>query len=50
MAHECHICGQVCYCDGEDHDQPSPSDCSHDCQDDEDDSDILGGSIGSLDQ
>lgn len=31
MSHECPECGQWCYCDGEDHGQPAPDDCSHDC-------------------
>lgn len=29
MAHECIDCGQQCYCDGEDHGQPTPIDCNH---------------------
>ena len=28
MAHECDICGQYCYCDCEDMDQPCPDDCT----------------------
>lgn len=31
MSHECPMCGQECYCDGEDHGQPAPDDCSHEC-------------------
>lgn len=31
MSHEFVICGQMCYCDGEDHGQPAPADCIHDC-------------------
>lgn len=27
--HECDTCGQACYCDGEDHNQPQPDDCEH---------------------
>ena len=29
--HECPICGETCYCDGEDHHQSAPADCCHDC-------------------
>lgn len=34
--HECPECGQVCYCDMEDHDQPAPPDCKHECEEDDD--------------
>jgi hypothetical protein len=27
----------MCDCDGEDHDQPAPPDCQHDCLPDDDD-------------
>jgi hypothetical protein len=40
MAHECELCGQQCYCDGEDHGQPQPHDCTHldgACEDEMDD-------------
>lgn len=30
--HECPECGSACDCDGEDHEQPAPNDCSHDCE------------------
>lgn len=46
MAHTCMDCGQECYCDMEDHHQPTPSDCSHQCDDDDD----LDGVIGFHDQ
>jgi hypothetical protein len=29
MAHECEECGQMCFCDGEDHGMPQPNDCRH---------------------
>lgn len=36
--HDCPECGGACDCDGEDHHQPAPDDCMHECQgDDEDD-------------
>lgn len=35
--HECPNCGDSCDCDGEDHSQPAPDDCSHDCEEDDDD-------------
>lgn len=31
MAHECPDCGRYCYCDWEDHDQPAPPNCAHEC-------------------
>lgn len=34
--HECPECGQACDCDGEDHDQGAPDDCSHACDEDDD--------------
>lgn len=37
MAHECPNCGQLCYCDLEDHESEAPDDCVHDCEEDEDD-------------
>jgi len=37
MIHECPTCGQECYCDGEDHGQDAPEDCSH-CEDDDSES------------
>lgn len=30
--HDCPRCDSACYCDLEDHYQPAPHDCSHDCQ------------------
>jgi hypothetical protein len=36
MAHEGPDCGQVCYCDMEDHEQPAPDDCLHVCDGEED--------------
>jgi hypothetical protein len=33
-AHECPVCGQECYCDGEDHHQEAPDDCCHECDED----------------
>lgn len=35
--HTCRECGMMCDCDGEDHDQPAPPDCQHDCLPDDDD-------------
>jgi len=32
--HECPECYDACYCDGEDHGQPAPPDCTHACQED----------------
>jgi len=29
--HECPTCGEMCDCDGEDHGQPAPEDCDHQC-------------------
>ena len=37
--HECPECFGNCDCDGEDHMQPAPDDCIHECDDDEDDYD-----------
>lgn len=38
--HDCPECGYACYCDCEDHENPTPLDCSHVCQyDDERDAD-----------
>jgi hypothetical protein len=38
--HDCPICGYACYCDGEDHEQLAPENCTHECElDDEDDED-----------
>lgn len=34
--HECHSCGQMCDCDGEDLHQPQPDDCACDCDDGDD--------------
>lgn len=31
MAHECPDCGEICYCDGEDHLQDVSLHCSHQC-------------------
>jgi hypothetical protein len=39
VSHECEECGQHCYCDMEDHDQPQPADCTHVCDDMDDDLD-----------
>lgn len=36
MSHECPECGQTCYCDMEDHDQPTPDDCTHECPPEDD--------------
>lgn len=30
--HDCHNCGQACYCDGDDTALATPDDCSHECQ------------------
>lgn len=50
MAHTCMDCGQECYCDMEDHHQDTPSDCTHQCDDDDGmDDDVLGGPIGPYD-
>jgi hypothetical protein len=32
MAHDCPDCGELCYCDGEDHGQEAPDDCEHACE------------------
>lgn len=29
--HDCPECNEACYCDGEDHENPTPDDCNHDC-------------------
>ena len=34
MSHACVLCGALCYCDMEDHDQPPPADCTHECDED----------------
>lgn len=51
--HDCPECGEECGCDGEDHHQDAPDDCSHYCNhedledledlDDEDDDDYAAG-------
>lgn len=33
--HICGVCGQACYCDGEDHESPQPADCLCDCNEDD---------------
>jgi len=35
--HDCPECGGTCDCDGEDHFQEAPEDCSHECPEVEDD-------------
>jgi hypothetical protein len=35
--HECPECGDVCYCDGEDHHACDDADCCHDCEERDDD-------------
>ena len=35
--HDCPDCGAACDCDGEDHMQDAPWDCTHECEHDEDD-------------
>lgn len=35
--HDCPICGESCDCDMEDHEQPAPEDCDHQCEFDDDD-------------
>lgn len=42
MAHECPDCGQLCYCDMEDHEQPAPDDCCHACAEETDEDSIFG--------
>jgi hypothetical protein len=37
--HICVYCGQACYCGMEDHENPQPIDCDHQCDDDLDDQD-----------
>jgi hypothetical protein len=39
MSHECPSCGQECYCDGEDHGQEAPANCTHECEGEGDDAD-----------
>jgi hypothetical protein len=39
--HECPECGMACDCDGEDHGQPAPDDCCHECEDEEDEEEPL---------
>ncbi len=39
MSHECPSCGEECYCDGEDHGQDAPADCTHECEGEGDDAD-----------
>lgn len=41
--HDCPDCEMACDCDWEDHYQPAPFNCSHDCDDeyeDDDDEDV----------
>lgn len=38
--HECENCGQACDCDGEDTWLETPDDCSHDCEDFDDEDDL----------
>lgn len=40
MAHDCPECGELCYCDIEDHMNEAPDDCCHTCAP-EDDADEL---------
>lgn len=37
--HQCPECGDSCDCDGEDHGQVAPNECSHECEDYDDDDD-----------
>lgn len=37
--HDCDLCGQACDCDMEDHYQSQPADCTHICDDENDDED-----------
>ena len=49
--HECGICGEVCDCDMEDHMQPMPDDCEHECSEDEeydDDFEAHHGIVGGI--
>lgn len=50
--HECPACGEICYCDMEDHDgELLDSGCSHDCDTDQDDDfDDYGPDDNPLDQ
>jgi hypothetical protein len=36
MCHECPECGELCYCDLEDHESEAPDDCLHVCADEDD--------------
>lgn len=38
--HPCPECGEACDCDGEDHGQSAPDDCTHDCDDRDNDESI----------
>jgi hypothetical protein len=38
--HDCDLCGEYCDCDMEDHHNPQPDDCTHVCDDEEDDDDL----------
>lgn len=33
--HDCPACGQACDCDMEDHEQDSPDECFHQCDDED---------------
>lgn len=33
MCHDCPECGELCYCDMEDHFQDAPDDCGHERDD-----------------
>lgn len=46
--HRCRYCGFYCDCDGEDHDQPSPPECPHDCSPDEDGDEDGGWAVDTL--
>jgi len=37
--HDCDLCDEACDCDMEDHYQPQPADCTHVCDDRDDDGD-----------
>ena len=37
--HTCPDCEQACYCDMEDHENETPIDCCHDCEDFDDEDD-----------
>jgi hypothetical protein len=43
--HDCPECGESCDCDGEDHEQPAPPDCRHECDDDDDGDDDIGDGL-----